>query len=346
MKRIGLTLVTTLLAALPLFSYSPIVEPDPAFLPVILDSTSHYKWDQEMNAWIGYDHRVYSYDANGYLAERTCYTQDSTDNIWKYNNPSGWHWWEPGRSVYQHDLRGNLTEVINYSWDQDDRDDWTLSDRNVFAYDENWDVTEEIRYYWDADINDWRANERNNCTYDSTWNLTRESSFYWNQDRNDWEDGDRNDYTYDASGNLKEEIQYHWDSDINDWRGERHIYSYDGDGRITEKFTDDWNSIGSDWIAVEKQFAYWSALPLSIDTGKDDYQFVIYPNPTHSILSIETYPSGHYPIEILSLSGQRVYHTRMDGIIQQIDLSSFECGVYFINIRSKDFVTTRKIVKL
>ena len=30
----------------------------------------------------------------------------------------------------------------------------------------------------------------------------------------------------------------------------------------------------------------------------------------------------------------------------QLDLSSFRKGVYFITIRSKDFVTTRKIVKL
>jgi hypothetical protein len=36
----------------------------------------------------------------------------------------------------------------------------------------------------------------------------------------------------------------------------------------------------------------------------------------------------------------------MEGTTQQLDLSSFQSGVYFITIRSKDFVTTRKIIKL
>jgi hypothetical protein len=36
----------------------------------------------------------------------------------------------------------------------------------------------------------------------------------------------------------------------------------------------------------------------------------------------------------------------MEGKSHQIDLSSFQKGVYFITIRSKDFVTTRKVIKL
>ena len=30
----------------------------------------------------------------------------------------------------------------------------------------------------------------------------------------------------------------------------------------------------------------------------------------------------------------------------QLDLSTFQKGVYFISIRSKDIVTTRKVIKL
>jgi len=36
----------------------------------------------------------------------------------------------------------------------------------------------------------------------------------------------------------------------------------------------------------------------------------------------------------------------MDGISFQIDLSSFPKGIYFITIRSKDFVTTEKVIKM
>jgi len=72
----------------------------------------------------------------------------------------------------------------------------------------------------------------------------------------------------------------------------------------------------------------------------------IFPNPTNDLLTIETYNSDHYSIEITSMNGQVIYSTEMEGTSHQIDLSSFQKGVYFITIRSKDFVKTEKIIKL
>ncbi len=72
----------------------------------------------------------------------------------------------------------------------------------------------------------------------------------------------------------------------------------------------------------------------------------IYPNPTNDILTIETGNVGQHSIEINSLNGQLIYQTIWKEPSHQIDLSSFQKGVYFITIRSKDFVTTRKIIKL
>jgi hypothetical protein len=60
----------------------------------------------------------------------------------------------------------------------------------------------------------------------------------------------------------------------------------------------------------------------------------------------ETADVGTYSIEITSLSGQQMYSAKMKGTTHQLDLSTFQKGIYFIIIRSKDFVTTRKIVKL
>jgi hypothetical protein len=72
----------------------------------------------------------------------------------------------------------------------------------------------------------------------------------------------------------------------------------------------------------------------------------IYPNPVNDRLFIETILPEPYVIEINSLNGQLMYSTKMEGTTHQIDLSSFQKGVYFITIRSKDFVTTKKIIKL
>jgi len=72
----------------------------------------------------------------------------------------------------------------------------------------------------------------------------------------------------------------------------------------------------------------------------------IFPNPANDRLSIGTDNPDHYSINIIPLNGQLIYSSTMEGTTHQIDLSSFQKGIYFITIRSKDFVITRKIIKL
>jgi len=72
----------------------------------------------------------------------------------------------------------------------------------------------------------------------------------------------------------------------------------------------------------------------------------IYPNPTNSILTIESERPDHYSIDISSLNGQVIFSSKMEGTALQIDLSSFQKGIYFITIWSKEYVNTRKIIKL
>ena len=78
----------------------------------------------------------------------------------------------------------------------------------------------------------------------------------------------------------------------------------------------------------------------------DAKTLTIYPNPTNAQISFETVTSDIINIEITSLNGQLIYSKVMEGTSHQLDLSTFRKGVYFITIRSRDFLTTRKIVKL
>lgn len=71
----------------------------------------------------------------------------------------------------------------------------------------------------------------------------------------------------------------------------------------------------------------------------------IFPNPSFDMLSIETGLADRYKIEITSLNGQEIYSGNMEGTTHQIDLSSFQKGVYFITISSKNLVVTSKIIK-
>jgi N-acetylneuraminic acid mutarotase len=75
-------------------------------------------------------------------------------------------------------------------------------------------------------------------------------------------------------------------------------------------------------------------------------QFLIYLNPTNTLITIQGGLPGKKVIEIYSLNGHLILSREVRGTTHQLDLSSLQEGVYFITIRSKDFVTTRKIIKL
>lgn len=72
----------------------------------------------------------------------------------------------------------------------------------------------------------------------------------------------------------------------------------------------------------------------------------VYPNPANDIITVEMFISRTYTIGISSIDGQLVYQTRIDENSCQIDLSSFNSGVYIISVKSEGFVATKKIIKL
>jgi hypothetical protein len=77
-----------------------------------------------------------------------------------------------------------------------------------------------------------------------------------------------------------------------------------------------------------------------------DSKVSVYPNPAYDFITIRSAQPEHMSVEITSSKGQLISIQEMDGTTLQLDLSSFQKGVYFITIRSKDFLTTRKIIKL
>ena len=84
-------------------------------------------------------------------------------------------------------------------------------------------------------------------------------------------------------------------------------------------------------------------------TGEEENLFSevsVYPNPAFEFITIRSVYPEHLSVEISSPNGQLISSNEMDGTTLQLDLSAFQPGVYFITIRSKDFLITRKIVKL
>jgi len=85
---------------------------------------------------------------------------------------------------------------------------------------------------------------------------------------------------------------------------------------------------------------------VNISPYDETIQLQVYPNPTTGYLYIQINEEDSYEVLISTLNGSLLYRTYLRGHILELDLSSFQKGIYLITIRSNDFVTTRKIVKL
>jgi hypothetical protein len=71
----------------------------------------------------------------------------------------------------------------------------------------------------------------------------------------------------------------------------------------------------------------------------------IFPNPTEGVIIIETDFVGQVAVEITTLHGQLIQSEQVITPIHKVDISSYQKGVYFVTIRSKDFVTSKTIIK-
>jgi 2,4-dienoyl-CoA reductase-like NADH-dependent reductase (Old Yellow Enzyme family) len=79
---------------------------------------------------------------------------------------------------------------------------------------------------------------------------------------------------------------------------------------------------------------------------KNPSELRIYPNPVQDILYIEVPDTlrGGFEVVISDLNGREIFTSF--GNMKQLDLSSFQKGVYLITIRSEGFVATEQIMKL
>jgi hypothetical protein len=78
--------------------------------------------------------------------------------------------------------------------------------------------------------------------------------------------------------------------------------------------------------------------PTSVQTVESSKQFVVYPNPTNSILHVELKEATgkqneNYELSIRNLIGEELIHTTNFPQTSQVDVSNLPNGVYFISVR-------------
>lgn len=72
----------------------------------------------------------------------------------------------------------------------------------------------------------------------------------------------------------------------------------------------------------------------------------IFPNPALNKLKIRIYPAGNFSYTIYSTAGQKMREAEVIGFQEDLDISNFENGVYYLKIRVNRTAIFKKIVKI
>jgi hypothetical protein len=94
-----------------------------------------------------------------------------------------------------------------------------------------------------------------------------------------------------------------------------------------------------------KAFCMVSVHPVGV-RDIQSLQTHIFPNPSTGPMNLFLGQTGTYSVEIISNTGCVLFRRDFQGNSLEFDLSSFQKGIYFITVRSRDKVRTEKIIKL
>jgi hypothetical protein len=85
----------------------------------------------------------------------------------------------------------------------------------------------------------------------------------------------------------------------------------------------------------------------STDERSADIPFMTcFPNPAFDLITIQTKESGVHSMKLSSLTGQVIHRQEFTGKSLQVDLSSYQKGVYFITVETGGIMVIRRIIKL
>ena len=108
-------------------------------------------------------------------------------------------------------------------------------------------------------------------------------------------------------------------------------FAYDVMG-VHKVFGREFKSINSNKILVE--------VPTEV-TAYESQKVSIYPNPTHDDITINAEGMRH--ITVLSILGQVVYETEVNGEEIVLNLSQFDAGIYMLRVNTDSGVVTKQV---
>jgi hypothetical protein len=88
-----------------------------------------------------------------------------------------------------------------------------------------------------------------------------------------------------------------------------------------------------------------NGIPTDAERVKENTEISIYPNPFTDELSIQTNGNREYLVELLTITGRILYQSKMEGNFHRINLRDQSSGIYFVRMKSDNFVSNTKVIK-
>lgn len=324
-----------------------------------------YRWDKDNGQWLNVFKQEYSYDENGNQTVYEYYDWDAINGQWvlgvldwkyeysydetydangnltveEYWDAVNGQWINDSKDEYSYDKNGNLTVAVRYwQWD----DEWDFINKSIITFNVNGDKETSVSYYWDEYNSEWVSRIKTNWHYS---NSIVAYTLSVNTNALDIDSDENSTATFNITSNTDWTI-----SGLESWLSTSDNAGL-GDAEITLTTEENVSSeprtdtIAVSGTGVDDQIIVITQNGSTVGISNLNYSDItIYPNPTNGIITIDICNPYNADIEIYNTNGSLIYSKDLISIQEQIDLSAYPKGMYFIKVRQQGTMKVGKVV--
>jgi hypothetical protein len=317
--------------------------------------------------WVNGAKKSYTYDAFDNNLTATHQVWDATTSIWKNST----------NTIKTYDASNNNLTTVYQTWDTGTLI-WKNTTKYSYTYDSNNNQLTSLTQMWDATISSWINQNKDTATYNTNNQGINYISQSWNSLSSTWENagrlmnlvytnGDLISWEYqtwntstlvyepalnlvsvfDSNHHALNETFQTWVSLTNSWENwNKSGYTFDSNENQLTRFSQDWNTTTNSWENVDQLYNYYSSVVGLQEFKNKQQDFIIYPNPTNSTISIISTTEHINEINITDISGNIVFLEKTDPqSFRKIDVGFLQSGIYFVKVKTINGELYKKFIK-
>ncbi len=282
------------------------------------------EWEENSNSWVNFFKTEFLIDSN---SRKT----SSVESLWdKVTNK----WENAYKSDYIYDSNGNLLEKTVSEWDSD-LILWFFSDKQEYTYNLNQKPEELTESIWNRDLNQWDLSLKSQYKFDSNGNPVEEKYSKWNAITIEWDFSTKYEHLYDLNI-TKEELLI---PSLSDFFPDYRDFIFN---KPLEVLSFDY--LDSKWKSYNKVNYYYTALDDLSVNHVNSIEIKVFPNPTSGEIYFRFEKEIKEAVfDMFDIKGRKVLSKKIIKD-QKMNISDFDTGIYFYNIKLDDKIFSGKII--